>query len=169
MKKNILLGTLLLTMVTAGARSDPVSITFDNSPVPGTAGSTVSFYATMTNTTGEMLNLNSDSFTLASPFTEADVDDTDFWNDWPTSLGAGESYGPEVLFTIDIPTGTAPGLYSETFDLLGGPGMSDENLLGAEDFQVNVLSPEPGAFSLLLLGAASLFSARYLRRHSLKA
>ena len=128
--------------VTAG------TLTFQNSTLATAPGGTVTFVATYTNTSGATENLNSASLSLATPLT---FDDSDFFNTWPLSLDTGLSFGPSDLFTATVPLGTAGGPYVGTFNLLGGPGANDLNVLGSAQFTVNVV-PEPGTWALAALG-----------------
>jgi len=158
MKKTIWQVALLVLMGSAVVYADPITITFNNSPLSGMAGATLTFDATMTNTTGGLLNLVGDDFTLPAPFTLANVDDSAFSTSWPPTLAAGASFGPAALFDITIPNGTAPGIYDGFFDLLGGPGDTDQNLLGIGSFEIDVTrtTPEPGTLALTLLGLFGL-------------
>jgi hypothetical protein len=161
MKKIIWHVVLLILVGSAAVRADTIAISIDNSPQSGPAGSTVTFDATMTNPTGGLLNLNGDNFSLTAPFTTADVNDSAFFIDWPSDLAAGASFGSTALFSITIPNGAAPGIYDGTFQLLGGPGLDDQNLLGSASFEIDVSKPftaipEPGTFSLMLLGLMGL-------------
>jgi len=123
MKKTIWQVAFLIMMGSAAVYADPIAITFNNSPLSGVAGATLTFDATMTNTTGGPLNLVGDSFNLSStPFTFANVDDSAFFNNWTLApLAPGASFGPADLFDLTIPIGTAPGIYDGVFSLLGGP------------------------------------------------
>jgi len=166
MKKKIQKAILALVVAYGGASATPViSIVFNNSPQTGLAGNTLTLIATMTNTSGSTQNLNGDGFSLPSPFTTANINDSAFFTNWPSALNASQSFGPQALFDITIPNGTAVGSYTGTFNLLGGPGANDQNLIGTASFQVNVTTPEPGSGVLGLLGLAALAFARRPRRH----
>lgn len=154
---------LSLFITAAGAHAAPVvNISFNNSPVSGIGGSTVTLIATMTNTAASTEFLVGDGFSLSgTPFTLANINDAAFWSSWPLSLGAGASLGPAALFNLTIPAATTLGNYAGTFNLLGGTGSSDQNLIGSASFNVNVVNvlvPEPstGAAALLGLGALAL-------------
>jgi hypothetical protein len=151
---------LAMLITAAGALAAPiVSISFNNSPVSGIGGSTVTLMATMINTTGVTENLNGDGFSLSgTPFTLANFNDSAFMNNWPLFLSAGASYGPAALFSFTIPVSAAAGNYTGTFNLLGGPGANDQNLIGSASFNVNVNSsvPEPASGAAMLLGLGAL-------------
>jgi hypothetical protein len=93
--------------------------------------------------------LNADSNNVDSPLT---VDDSGFFNNAPFSLAPSSSSGDFELFTVDIPNGTPVGLYTGSFEILGG-GPSDQNVVGTATFDVEI-TPDPG--TLLLLGTGLL-------------
>jgi PEP-CTERM motif-containing protein len=146
------IANLLLFAALAGcACGSPIlTLTLVQSTVSAAAGGSATFTATGLNTAAVTENLNGDSFTPAPPTT---LNDSDFVNNWPLFLNAGASFGPADLFVIDVPTGTAQGSYSGVYDILGGPLVSDLNVLGTVNFTVNVI-PEPGTFALLGIGFA---------------
>lgn len=161
MKKMIWQVAVLILMGSAVLHADPVTITINNTPLSGVAGATLTFDATMTNTTDGLLNLVGDDFGLTAPFTIANVNDSAFLLSWPLTLAPGASFGSAALFDITIPLGTAPGIYGGTFSLFGGPGDLDQNLLGTATFEVDVTktttaTPEPGTFALMMLGLLGL-------------
>jgi hypothetical protein len=47
---------------------------------------------------------------------------------------------------------TGVGLYTGTFNLQGGVGANDLNLIGTSDFQINVVAPEPASGAVTLFG-----------------
>ena len=77
------------------------------------------------------------------------------------SLSVGQTYGPQPIFSITIPGATSVGLYSATFNLLGGPGVIDGNLLSTTTFQVNVVAPEPITGLAVLLGLVATAAVRH--------
>jgi hypothetical protein len=160
MKKNRisqLLGGVLLTSALAFA--SPITITMQNSVLSGSPGSTLTFVATASNTTGTTQFLNGDSFSIAAPLT---LSDALFLNNWPLSLNASASFGPQGLFTVFIPLSAPVGPYLGTFNLLGGPGVNDSNVLGTVNFEADVATPEPATF--VLTGGALLALCGLLRR-----
>jgi hypothetical protein len=163
MKQTACLFFLLAALASTGA-ADPVSFTLQNSTLSTAAGGSVTFIATALNTAGFLENLNADSFTIDAPLT---LDDTPFETNWPFTLDVDQSFGPEALFSVMVPLGTAAANYSGTFDLLGGAGGSDMNLLSTAPFTVTVTNvatvPEPAALSMLGAACILLACSRRLR------
>jgi hypothetical protein len=160
----------LVVLLRAGALAGPVTIDFTSSLLNGQRGQTVTFSANLINTTGATVFLNSDSLNIAAPLTG---DDTKFFLFSPLSLGPGASSGSFQIFDISIPLGAPFGLYSGSFDILGGATAAAFDPVGSADFAVNVV-PEPATGSLLLValcaGAALLrfcpgVAVRELSRH----
>jgi hypothetical protein len=137
----------LVVLLSAGASAGPVTIDFASSLINGPRGQTVTFVASLTNTTGAPVFLNSDSLNIAAPLTG---DDIKFFLFSPLSLGPGASSGSFQIFDISIPLGAPFGLYSGSFDILGGASPAAFDPVGSADFAVNVV-PEPATGSMLLL------------------
>jgi|ERR1700733_1885386 hypothetical protein len=148
LKRSLLLSLILLPFLLTAtpAKAAPLSLIL-SSPFQYTGpGGTVTFDATVTNTTNAVVFLNGDDFSLDSPLT---LDDSSYFNNFPLSLGAlGSFTGP--LFTVDAPLGTTPGLYAGVFDITGGTDDSANAVIASANFDVYV-TPEPS--SLLLLGS----------------
>jgi hypothetical protein len=156
MKKRITSIAIWMAISAVTATAAPISIVFSNGSLTGGPGTTITFVATMTNTTASTQNLNGDSFTVQSPFAfPANFNDSAFLNLWPLSLSAGGSYGPAGLFDVTIPLNTPAGSYTQAFNLLGGTGPSDQNLIGTATFQINVV-PEPGTGVMTALAGGLL-------------
>jgi len=144
-----------LMLVGTAAKADSLSISLDSPIQTGSAG-VFAFDATVTNNTGSTVYLNGDSIYVDSPLI---LDDSPY-NNWPFSLGAGDSYSG-LLFNVDVPIGTAPGLYTGYFHITGGADGNAGDVVGEADFDVQV-TPEPSSVVLLLTGMAGL--AGTLRR-----
>ena len=147
----VLAATLLLSTRTF---ADTIGLSLNSPAQPGTAGSTVSFVATVSapGTNSGTVFLNGDGFDVSSPLV---VDDNGFLFDFPLSLDPGDSHSG-VLFSIALPSNLAAGLYTGSFEILGGADSNAFDTLGSVDFQVNV-APAPSAVpepeSLMLLAA----------------
>ena len=151
----------LFTMMPFGARADSTQLTL--SPVTGTAGEDVTVFGTITNTGTVLVYLNGETFSLgSSSLLNGDV--TDFFDNAPLSLSGGTNSGLIALFSFDIAPGTAPGVYGENFlQILGGPGMFDQNDIADAEYSVHVEGatvPEPGTIGLIALGLAGVMLLR---------
>jgi len=154
----------LFTMMPFGARADSTELTL--SPVTGTAGEDVTVFGTITNTGTALVYLNGETFSLgSSSLLNGDV--TDFFDNAPLSLSGGTNSGLIALFSFDIAPDTAPGVYSENFlQILGGPGMFDQNDIADAEYSVHVEGatvPEPGTIGLIALGLAGVMLLRRRR------
>jgi hypothetical protein len=160
MKKTIWYVAFLILMGSTAVLADPITITIDNTPLIGAGGTTLTFDATMTNNTGGLLNLNGLDLSLSTPISGASVDESAFFANWST-IAAGQTLGSTALFSVSVPLGTAPGAYDSFINVIGGPGQSDQNVLGGAVFEIDVpkgspVVPEPGTLSLTLLGMVGL-------------
>ena len=148
---------LFLAALAGAACASPIlTLTLSQSTLTANAGDTVTFMATALNTAAVTENLNGDSFSITAPPT---LDDSDYFNEWPFALSAGQSFGPTDLFAVTVPLGTGAGSYAGTFNITGGPSVSDQNVLGSTAFTV-VVTPEPGTVALVSIG----FALAVLRR-----
>ena len=146
--------TALIGMLAVGteARAGSIGITLSQSTLSGTAGSTLTFAATLTNISTSTVFLNGDSSTTVTPGLV--VSDNPFLTNAPLSLAAGASTGPFDIFTVTIAAGTAPGIYSlNSFTILGGHDGTTLNPVGSTNFTVDVLSPVPEPGTLVLVGS----------------
>jgi len=148
-----LLALSILALFAPGCRADSFLFTLSSptQSIPGSGG-TLTFAATVTNTsTTDTDYLNADSSSVDSPLT---LDDTDFFSNFPLSLGPGESFTGD-LFTISVPAGTTPGLYAGSFEILGGTGPGDfTDTLATANFNVNA-TPEPSSLLFLVTGISA--------------
>jgi hypothetical protein len=140
-----------LALLPAGLRAD-TQLTL--SSVSGSAGEDVTVYGTISHTGAGTTNLNAEDFTLGSShFAEGKV--TDFFNNAPFFLTGDSDSGLIALFSFAIAPGTAGGIYAgNSLEILGGPGIFDQNILAGANFSVDVTSgtvPEPGTLALLFL------------------
>jgi hypothetical protein len=179
-----LLALLLISLAAPALRADPcdpsldptnpyacsINVSYsqaDQSVVQGTTQ--VAFSATVTNTTGALLNLNSDTSNINPPITPTISTDPNcpglvlvcdyafLSNLQLYSLSGGQSVGPVELFYVNLPSNLAVGTYSGFFSFLGGPTNEFDNL-GTGDFSITVTNlvttPEPGILPMLLVGIA---------------
>ena len=168
----VLAATSLLSSRTL---ADTIDLSLNAPAQPGTAGSTVSFVATVLapSTNGGTVFLNGDSFNVSSPLI---LDDNGFFNDFPLSLDPGDNFSG-TLFSIALPSNLAAGLYTGSFEILGGADSDALDTLGSVDFQVNVVPtastvPEPESLMLLaagLPGVAFLVQRKWRRFSDSKA
>jgi hypothetical protein len=148
----VLAATLLLSSRTF---ADTIDLSLSAPIQSGTAGSTVSFDATVSapESKGGTVFLNGDSFDVSAPLT---LDDSGFFNDFPLSLDPGDSFSG-TLFSIALPSNLAAGLYTGSFTILGGADGNAQDTLASVDWQVNVAPtgstvPEPESLMLLVAG-----------------
>jgi hypothetical protein len=163
----VVAATLLLSTRTF---ADTIGLSLTAPVQSGTAGSTVSFVATVSapGTNGGTVFLNGDSFDVTSPLV---LDDSGFFFTFPLSLDPGDSFSG-TLFSIALPSNLAAGLYTGSFEILGGADGAFDTL-GSVDFQVNVAPtastvPEPESLMLLAAGlpGVALLVRKKCRRFS---
>jgi len=119
-------------------------------------GGTVTFSATLTNTGTTPLFLNGDSVTVAPPVLPNDLK---FFLNFPLFLSAGQSVTAPIL---DVTAPTVPatfGLRTGSMSILGGANANELTTQASQTFAVNVV-PEPGGFTLLLVGLSAFGWAR---------
>jgi hypothetical protein len=134
--------------------------TLNPAGLTGNAGGSVTFNATLTNTGTAPLFLNGDdSAIFASGLI---IDDTPYFNNFPWELDPTESY-TAAIFTVSIDPSVAPGKYTGSFTVVGGPDDGTFDNLASQNFQVTVAAvPEP--FTLALCGGGLLLAWRHRRR-----
>jgi hypothetical protein len=137
------------------AMATPITFITDLVAAERTTGSTVTFFATVTETGGSTTFLNGDTFGIALPLVG---DDTPFLVNFPLSLSPLQSVTASFL-SVTVPLATSPGLYSGSFAILGGSSPTGLGPLATQPIAVNVLAPaavpEPGEGVLLLLSTSA--------------
>jgi hypothetical protein len=141
----------LLALSTASAFSLPLIINFDSSLRTTNRGDTITFSASIFNSTGATVFINGDSLNVPTPLI---VNDTPFLLNAPLSIAAGVTTPTFPFFNVTVPLSAPFGLYPGRFDILGG-GPADLMTVGSATFAVNVV-PEPGTVCMLLAGAVCL-------------
>jgi len=150
------------------ASADTINLTLSNPVQSGVAGSTLSFDATVVAIFDKLgpVYLNSDSFSLTGSLT---LDDTPFLLNFPLVMSAGDST-TDVLFTVLLPGGLAPGTYTGSFSILGGLDPSALGTLDTADFTINATAPsavpEPGTYVLMGTGVVALMLVGFTRRRT---
>lgn len=147
------LALLPLALLAVPARAQ-LTLTLTPASQAGPAPSTFHFTGTLSNPTASEVFLNSDSLTFNGP--ASTLDDSPFLNNAPLSLGpagSGSDTYTGGFFDVTLNSSAAPGTYFGTFEVLGGPTASDQNIVASEDFSVTVTSaPVPEASSPVGLG-----------------
>lgn len=144
-----------ILLLSPRAFGDTISLSLDAPVQTGAAGSTVSFFATVSapGTNGGTEFLNGDSFNLTLPLV---LDDSGFFLDFPLSLDPGDSFSGLLLFSVDLPSNVAAGPYTGSFEILGGADGGGQDKLSSVDFEVDVPAtgavPEPESLMLLAAG-----------------
>jgi hypothetical protein len=163
---------LLLTvcLACAPAWADILTVNLDSTQLNASPGDSITFSGTITNNDSATVDLNSISVSLDGALFSVDI--TPFFNTAPLTV-AGNSQTSDIdLFTVtvDIPYTNPSGVENGTLTILGGvegPNGYDSSVqddLGSASFSVDVNSfastPEPSAFSLLVLEAGLVFLCR---------
>ena len=131
----------------ATALADLITFSFTSSLLTTTPGQSVTFAATVTNLTSDPVFLNGDNVSIAAPLS---VDDTKFLLNFPVFLTSHQAVTAQILDVTVLPS-VPVGLYSGTFEILGGTSEFDFDSLASADFGVRVV-PEPGNLSVFLAG-----------------
>lgn len=167
-KKALSISMFLLAMfvLVPLASADTINLTLSNPVQSGAPGSTLSFDATALAVADKLgpVYLNGDTFNLASPLT---LDDTGFLLNFPLVMSAGDST-TDLLFTVLLPAGLAPGTYTGFFSILGGLDPAAQSTLATVNFTVNAAAPvpEPETWALIGSGLAALMMVGFTQRQT---
>ena len=178
-KNLILLAAVLLVAAVwpRPSRADTIDLTLVQATQTVVQGTTVvGFDATVSNPTAVTEFLNSDGSTTNSALVT--VDDSPFTglsSVWPLTLApsgqSGDSFGPALLFNLDLPANLAPGTYTGSFSILGGTDSATFDDIADVNFTVEVTSavvtPEPAMLLLLGSGLAGLGLLRNRKKAAL--
>lgn len=155
--------TLLVLAVTlllhSSALADTISLNLTSPIQSGAAGSTLSFFATLSTPTANSgaVYFNGDSFNQPNGLT---VNDDGFFLGFPFYLDRGQSFSG-LLFTVTLGPSLASGQYLGSFTILGGADDAAQNVLSTVNYTVNVgktpsVVPEPESLMLLATGLPGL-------------
>ena len=160
----ILLAVAALLSLSPVIQADSLDVQLVQSDLTGAPGTTVEFFATITNpSTTDTIYLNGDSSSTSTPLLT--VDDAPFFSNAPLFLIPGASSGPFELFDVIIDPSTPANTYTgNVFSILGGAdggaGTAFDDLADAS-FAVTVQTPEPTTFWLVLAISITLGIARW--------
>jgi hypothetical protein len=162
--KKFFLLTAALLALPALATAASVQIDLDFSTATIYPGESVTFSGTVSNLESTTIFLNGCNVNLAGVSVSGGC--IEFLLNAPLTLDPLQSGIPSFfLFTVsaDLPYLGTFGTQSGSFDVLGGEGSSDLNLLGSANFSVEVASPEPSSM-LLALSAGIVLMVKSRRK-----
>jgi hypothetical protein len=157
---HLAMATLFVLFFASAARADSVDVTLIETSQTATAGSTITFDATLSNRSStDTIFLNGDSSITSSLLLT--VDDTPFLTNFPLSLDPSEVSGPYALFNVIIDPSTPAGSYDfNSFSILGGLDGNTFDTIGTADFSLTVASTvpitEPGTLVLVFSGLLAI-------------
>ena len=171
--KSLLLTTAvlaLLAMLPAAAQADPVTITLPDTLVIAQGGSALGVQGSLANAAAPTFWITSGNLSITGP-AGITFDDSAFLANAPMFLTAGSSSGLFSFFDIFVDVTVAPGTYSATFTVIGGPNDGSQIVTLTQDFNIVARTtqnvPEPTSMLLLGSGLGGAWLAR--RRKQKKA
>lgn len=161
----------LLAILPAAAQADPVTITLQDTLVIAQGGSALGVQGSLANGGSPTFFITSGSLSITGP-AGITFDDSAFLANAPMSLAPGANSGLFSFFDIFVDLTVAPGTYSGTFTVVGGPTDGSQAVTLTQDFNIVVRSstqnvPEPTSMLLLSSGLGGAWLAR--RRKQKKA
>lgn len=163
----LMIGTLIaaVLLVANTASAMPITLTLGSSLLFGQPGTTVTFVGTVTDIGNSPTFLNGDTATVAPPLLP---DDLPFFLNFPATLNPLQVVTAPIL-SVGIPLTASVGLYSGSFELLGGTTPVSQDTLATQTFAIQVQAaapqpvPEPITAVLLLCGG-TVAALRHSRR-----
>jgi PEP-CTERM motif len=156
----------VLVILPAAVKADPITFTLDDTHSVA-AGSSVTFFGTLSNGGSPTTFLNGLSFTFASGAPGSiSFNDTAFFA-LPASLGPSTTTGLAAFFNAVVSSLVPAGVYSGSVSVLGGDTDSANDILGTQDFSITVTggqTPVPEPTTMLLLGSGLAGAAAMRRR-----
>ncbi len=161
-KAKLIIMTAALLAVPGLATAASVQIDLDFYTANLSPGDSVTFSGTISNLESSSMYLNGCSVNLTGISITGDC--IDFLINAPLSLDPLQSGIPTFLMfaiSANFPYLDSAGPQNGSFDILGGEGPSDLNLLGTANFSVDVQTPEPsGALLVVPTGIVLMITFR---------
>ena len=131
----------VLVIIPTAVKADPITFTLDDNHSVA-AGSSVTFFGTLSNGGPPTTFLNGLSFSFASGAPGSITFDDAAFFALPASLIAGGSTGLVAFFDAVVSALVPPGVYVGTVSVLGGDNANADDILGTQEFSITV---RPGA------------------------
>jgi hypothetical protein len=148
------------------SRAGDVQVILDFPSLIASPGQTFTFTGYLVNNDSQLIYLNGCNLNMAGQFT-TDCNGS-FMVEAPLYLDALATSPDFDMFTatVNAPYTDAYGPQAGSFDVLGGPGAGDNNLLGTALFTVDVEVPEPAPRWPIAIAAACVLFFAYRAKPS---